>query len=206
MNRNPIVSGWLIPLLQALTTGGLSAVAAYAVTAVAGWDRAIALAVFALVAFFAWLNYKHRWEYLLAALDGVEMADSAWPGSQPEAREPVPALETIRVELIQENGRRGDFIDLPVDNFQAHEVAHILSRPGASFSYATLAGPGKPLSRTEFEVLSRIFLTRGLAVWNNPRAHNQGMSLTAAGRAVLRKIADTRSPTGVYQVARDNHG
>ena len=65
---------------------------------------------------------------------------------------------------------------------------------GVGFSHAGLAGPHKPLSRSEFEALRDEFVARGLAVWRNPEAHGQGLELTAAGRGMCRKFAELPEP------------
>jgi len=88
--------------------------------------------------------------------------------------------------LERENG--ADFINLPIGQKQAGRVFYLLT-VGRDLSLASLAGPGKPLSRSEFEALRDELISRGLAAWKNPNYHNQGATLTAAGRAVCKKFA-----------------
>jgi len=57
------------------------------------------------------------------------------------------------------------------------------------FSHASMAGPGKPLSRSEFESLRDAMIARGLAYWVNEHSTNQGCRLTHAGQAVMRGLA-----------------
>ena len=99
--------------------------------------------------------------------------------------------KTTRVDIVASNPegvyQSGRFIDLPISEEKIRGVASqfILTE---SFSMATMAGAGKPLSRTEYEILRDKFITRGLAYWVNDNYHNQGVSLTLAGRALMRRI------------------
>lgn len=101
-------------------------------------------------------------------------------------------VSKVRVEVISDGGRQGDYLDLP-EGFSVELMADVcqrLLRSGASFSMGYLSGNGKPLSRSEFELLRDLFIGRGLAVWNNARSKNQGVTLTAPGRAVVKRFAE----------------
>lgn len=192
MEDNPLVSGWLVPLLQSLTTGALSGIAAWAILAVTDSDRRFALLIMAIVSILSWLAYKSRWESILAAFGGIEL------DSQPEPAPEPAAVDVVRVELIQDNGHRGSWIDLPLDDWQAVHVARLLTT-GAQLSHAALSGRGKPLSRAEYEALRTVMLQRGLARWINTRARSRGLELTPAGRAVMKRIAQATSPADLHQ-------
>src|SRR3990167_4392499 len=65
-------------------------------------------------------------------------------------------------------GMEGHYVPLPITKNQLRQVANLIIQ-GASFSHATLAGPGKPLTRSEYEALRTRLEQRG---WIAPRNHN----------------------------------
>jgi hypothetical protein len=109
--------------------------------------------------------------------------------------EPSPELyrvETVRVELMQENGEAGAWLDLPIDRGRLVELCKGIEA-GSTFSLASFGGRGKLLSRSEFEGLRDEFIKRGLARWVSPHAHNRGLELTGSGRALIRTIGRQES-------------
>lgn len=104
--------------------------------------------------------------------------------------EPETPREALQVELLENHGHRQrlSFIDLPGSDRQLISLAQgILNGKGTG--EASWTGAQGPFSRSEFSALRDALIRRGLATWLNPNAHAQGWELTAAGRAVMRKIA-----------------
>jgi len=100
---------------------------------------------------------------------------------------------TTRVELIQNNGQWGDWLDVPIPTEKIIAVAEIIVT-GGDFTYACLAGRGKALTMNEYSALRTFFISKGLAVWINPAGHNQGCALTGSGRAIMRRFAELPPP------------
>ncbi len=109
-----------------------------------------------------------------------------------EAVEPLDP-EILRVELTRDGGRRMDYIDLPGTPAQLRTLA-LGPLNGKGTGEAAWTGAGNPFSRSEYAALRAAMLQRGLAAWTNPDHHAQGWELTAAGRAILRKVADPPTP------------
>ena len=187
---SPIVEGVVVPGLQAAITGVLTGLAALAVSA---WLKlpywGIGATAFTLAALAAWLSYRGRWAWVLERMLGVDINRDGLIG-QPEP-EPEPA-QSLRIELVQDEGRRGEFIDLPYPEKLPLLAGGLLE--GRQFSLTAWTGKGQLFSRSEFETLRAELLKRGLATWNNPAAPAQGITLTGAGRAIFRRLAD-QSPT-----------
>jgi hypothetical protein len=113
--------------------------------------------------------------------------------------EPEPP-RALQVELLENHGNRQRlaFIDLPGSEDQLVKLAQgVLNGKGTSES--EWIGAGNPFSRSKFAAVRAALLERGLASWSNPDHHAQGWELTAAGRAVMRRIAqleETALPRG----------
>ena|SRR3990170_3213804 len=132
----------------------------------------------------AWLLSLGWWR---ARVSGLDLA-------------PIPARvypTTVRAEVIASDPSgayiEGRYCDFTVSANKLRRMGRRISA-GVGFSHAGLAGPHKPLSRSEFEALRDEFVARGLAVWRNPEAHGQGLELTAAGRAMCRRFAELPEP------------
>lgn len=180
MQKKPIQAGWTLPLLQSITSGLIIGGAFTAAAALFGWDLKIGLLTGMIAAGLFWFGYQERWQRFTIPVPEPE------PTAPQVMAAEIQAPQTVRVELKVENG--ADYISLPISQAKAERVFYLLS-VGRDFSLASLAGPGKPLSRSEFEILRDVLIERGLAEWINPNAHNQGVKLTAAGRAIMRKFA-----------------
>jgi len=78
--------------------------------------------------------------------------------------------------------------DLPVDMGTLIKVCeHLYS--GGDFSLASLGGPYKPLSRSQFESLRDVMIADGLARWKDENAHNLGAFLTHEGLEMVKHFA-----------------
>ena len=187
--------GLIVPGLQALITGVSCGVAALAVTAWFGlpW-LAIGGTVAAVTMAGAWLSYRGRWAWTLERLLGVDLNNDSVIGQpQPD----LPALpESVHIELIQDQGRRGDYIDLPATPTQLKALASGIVNQNRQFALTLWAGEAGIFTRPQFEKLRAELIDRGLAEWKKADAPNQGCKLTPQGLAVMRYFAsDHYSPT-----------
>ena len=165
-----------IPLLRSLITGLLAGVLLFALGALFAWDSPGALAAIGGISISLlvwWVSVRQAWRVLGGDL-----------GQVVEIIEP----ERVRLQLNHQDGQGADWLDLPVELPRMIAISERVL-DGGSFSHASLAGPGRPLSRSEYETLRDVFLARGLASWINPEAHSQGLRLSGKGRAVARGFA-----------------
>jgi hypothetical protein len=97
------------------------------------------------------------------------------------------ALPPIQVEVT--SGQKQVYLELPGKPEALAALARgvLAGRPMAEDSWSGRAGP---FSRSEFRQIRDTLIERGLATWRNPDAKAQGCELTAAGRAVFRRLAD----------------
>jgi hypothetical protein len=190
--QDDIISGFVVPIAQATTTGSLAGGAAWAAAVTWRWSEPIAWAVivFAVVTFIAWAVYRGEWRRAVDVVLGVI------PPIDPAPAE-VYQQEVVKIQVISQDPggafAAGIWADLPLTLELATQAARRVVATGA-FSHASLAGPGRPLTRSQFETLRDEFIARGLAVWNNPGAHSQGVTLTAAGRATIKRLATITPP------------
>jgi hypothetical protein len=187
---NSLQDGVIVPGLQAGITGGVCGVAAAAITAwfdlpfwaIGGTTAAVAMAG-------AWLSYRSRWQWLLEKITGADLNADGFVGEPTQPTAPVLPLPPIRVELASNNGHSVDFIDLPVKPEKLSALARGLLA-GRSFNQTAWTGSAGIFSRSEFDALRDTMIERGLLAWRNPESKAQGCDLTAAGRAVMRRLAD----------------
>lgn len=181
-NEN-LTAGVALPFLQAAIGGilaGASVGALVAVFKLAVSPWAAGGLASCLFAFYSWLSYRGRWSWRLERLLQVDLDQDGFIGQPPQA-------EHVRVELIQDQGRNQQFIDLPSPDKLPQLAAGLLE--GRTFSQSVWTGGGQLFTRGEFETLRAELLRRGLASWKNPDAPAQGIILTAAGRAIFKRLA-----------------
>lgn len=179
-----------VPALQALLLAvawGLVASVVVSVVVICSgvaWWLAVAAFVVVAVAVLAWqatagvqLRRDLLWRREL--LEGVDLDGDGVVG--------CPPSPSMCVEVAE--GRSTRFVELEVEPDQAARFARgvLAGRPLAEASWT---GRGALFSRSEFRGVRDELLERGMAVWVNERAHAQGVVLTAAGRAVFRRLAD----------------
>jgi hypothetical protein len=121
---------------------------------------------------------------LIESVLGVDLNRDGFIGV-PDPEPPPPA---VRVIVDQIDGQAGEWLDLPLEPDQLIGVSRALVEGGA-FSHASLAGPGRPLTRAGYELLRDEYLRRGLLRWYDDRSHNQGLRLTSKGQALTRHFA-----------------
>lgn len=191
---NHFTSGVVIPGAQAIITGVLCGIAALAITA---WFNlpfwAIGGTAAAVIMAGSWLAYRSRWQIVLENLLGVDLNHDGRIGTQPLPQAlPAPQAEQVRIELVQDQGRRGDFIDLPYADRLPQLAAGLTN--GRQFAQAAWCGQSGIFSRSEFDALRDTMIERGLMAWKNPEAKAQGVVLTAAGRSVMKRLAGSTPP------------
>lgn len=174
-----------VPFVQSLITGVLMFVVVLALSWLLEVDEPIMSGLLAgsVAACVAWLSLLSRWLGLADSMAG------AYYG-QADDSEPVEDFEheSVRIELVQDNGRNMQFFDLPASEQQLSMLADGLLR-GTSFSEASWSGNGALFSRSQFRQIRNEWLKRGWLSWVNPQARAQGMMLTPAGKAVARHFA-----------------
>ena len=96
---------------------------------------------------------------------------------------------TVKLQ-IQEDNDNAKFahLPLPLDELKTIARATLNGRP---FSHDSWCGADKLLSRSQFEDLRNWLLKVGYARWLNDSNHNQGLVMTAKGKAFWKAISET---------------
>lgn len=183
----------IVPLFQAGVTGILIALCAVSLVHYLAPGTALFppfLLVWTGSTLVSWLAYRARWQYVIERVLGVDLNNDGYIGAPsiqvaPYAEPPVITPQVMRVILDQEHVT--DFIDLPYPEKIPQLASGLLE--GRTFKAETF---NHLFHRSEFERVRDEMIRRGLATWKNERAHAQGVELTAAGRAVMRKVAEDR--------------
>lgn len=182
--------GFWLPLVQSLATGVIMAVVAYAISSLIDIEREwhVALLVGSTSAGLVWLASLGLWRRVVFRPEQMDYAPLEYltqiPAIETEDIEP----ETVRIELVENEGRTVKFIDLPITQEQLARLAVGLLN-GRPMSEASWTGGGNLFSRSEFARLRDTMLERGMLVWNSPNAKARGVSLTHAGMACMRYFA-----------------
>lgn len=181
----------LIPAVQTFLTGIILGTGAALLAWLAGSEKYLewGIAVWAATMIISWLMLLGRSWRLIERVLGVDLNNDGIIG-EPELEPPLPK---VRVIVDQIDGHAGEFIDLTLEPERLVGVSRSLME-GSTFSHSSLAGPGRPLTRAEYEQLRDEFLRRGLIRWYDDRAHNQGLRLTAKGQALTRHFAQMAPP------------
>lgn len=178
-----LASDVAVPLLQAAVTGCMAGLALVIIANLAELD----IDLFYLwggaslgVGFIAWLVLLGQTRRLLWAIERLVGLDL--DGDQVSG----PPTK-IQVEVTQ--GKQQMYLELPGSPQALATLARgVLG--GRSFAEDSWSGRGQPFSRGEFRELRDALIERRLATWRNPDAPTQGVVLTAAGRAVFRRLAE----------------
>jgi hypothetical protein len=174
--------GCFLPLAQAIGTALFSGGIMAGVAAWQRWENVgyISLITGAAAGFFWWVSSLELWRREVYR-DPVQLID------QPRV------IPKVRIELVRDEGRSLDFIDLPIDQDRLIPLAR-----GVLAGENTLSETGTSgiLTRSEFTALRSELIRRGLAAWNNPGCAARGIALTRGGQAAFRSFAMmTTSPT-----------
>ena len=153
-----------------------------------------AMAITALAVFLAvFLSTSRRGQWLVERLVGADLNGDTFIGQPDQQMLPAPA-ERITVEVVQESGRRGDILDLPIDREKLTALASGLTQ-GRQFAQSVWTGNGAVFTRSEFEATRTALITAGLLTWNKDGHPSQGVRVTPAGRAIFRRLAGQHPPT-----------
>lgn len=147
-----------------------------------GWGLAAGGGTFCI----SWLGGLTWWR---SRIENIGKHDQVIPAEYP--------AEVVRVQVEQNAGHWVDYLDIPLDREKLVSVSKAIAG-GAGFSLSALGGKGKSLTRSEFESLREYLVSHGLAFWTRPGSHTRGSELTAAGRALFRRLAadeDLTHPT-----------
>jgi hypothetical protein len=199
-DQSPVTGAVVVPGLQAAITGALCGAAAGLVVILFKIDFSAigaAAGVWILSTLVSWLSYRGRWQRVLELVMGVDLNESGGIGDDPN-QAPGPSPDRITVELLQDGGRRGDFIDLPYPERLPALASGLLD--GRQFSQTAWASGGQLYSRAEFETMRAELLRGGLIRWVREGSPKQGTELTPAGRAIMRRLCgrdDLPPPPGL---------
>jgi len=180
----------LVPAAQAAVTGcAVGALAAVLILAlqldVTGWA---AVAVGCVAAAVAWLWLLRDARRLLRTSETLTRRDA---GELP----PSPAADSLRLEVQTDGGRHWllDELQTTRDKFNTWARAALAGR---SLAQGAWTGAGGCFSRGEYDRLVAALVRAGILRYVNPNAHAQGLTLTAAGRATLRRITEEETGHG----------
>jgi hypothetical protein len=185
-----VLSGLMLPALQAAVTafliGGIAAALAGLLQVPRWWLWGLLLGLLAGAIY--WVSFAARWQNCVFAPPIVRAAHQVIE-HKPTRALPEHTERTLRLTVVQDQGRRADILRLPVSDAQMAALAAGLAA-GQPFSLGTWTGQGKPFSRAEFEGLRAALVERGVLRLRNKRAPAQGYELSPMGRALMRRYAD----------------
>jgi hypothetical protein len=186
-----IESAILIPTIQAMLTGGLVGGAAFSAANIWNWQDPIVWGVtgFSLVTLGSWLLYRGEWRRGVDVLLGVVLPVEAEPTQEYQATTYITVVAEDPAGAFQAAQR----LNVALDPLLISKAASRAIATG-NFSHASLAGPGRPLTRAQYEILRDEFIARGLLYWNCDYAHTRGVSMTRAGREAIEYLAKTPTP------------
>jgi hypothetical protein len=186
--QETITGAVVIPLLQAVTTGALIGTTAGAAGWALRWENpgAVGLATGAAVASLAWVSYRADWSDRIRAVLGIE------PPTQTTTTA-AAFNQTVRLEILSDGGRSGDYLSLPGGRERLIILAKGLTS-GKPLTIRTWTGNNGVYSGSEFEQLRAELISRGFARWQSEHDHRAGATLTGKGAAVMRGLSLTSSP------------
>jgi len=170
--------GLLLPIGQALLTGILTGGVTLAISTLAGWKQAQAIAAAAatIAALIAWLALLRGWRLIVASQAGVEL--------NPPPLAPDEPRSTL-LEMSINDGATLRYAELPASFEQLRALAAgVLG--GATLSESVWT-PGL-FTRSEFAKVKAALVRRGLAE-NRSRDPARGIQLTRAGEAAFSWLA-----------------
>lgn len=174
-------AGIWLPAVQAIISGVIVGILALSLAMLEKWSSPalVGLAAGGVVCALVWFISLAGWRRIVY---GVEVVTGQDIDSDHVIGDPV------RVELRSNDGHHVELIDLPIDTARMVRIAQGL-QDGLTLSESAWTGGDGILSRSEFSALRAELLRRGLAAWNSPRTPARGVSLTPAGRAIVRRYA-----------------
>jgi hypothetical protein len=189
-----------IPFSQAVLTGVVTSIIAFACALTLGWEKPFLWLLwgFLLPTAVLWLILLKRWVKLTDWLPTVERMtnlDINRDGEIGAKTIPEPKQLTVTVRDIHDQGHLSVMrYDLPVDEKQLQAFAAGIEQ-GVSLAEANWIGPSNPFTRDEYRAFRGVLIRRRWVELSNHKAANQGFQMTRAGLAVMREIARSCSPT-----------
>lgn len=180
----------IVPITQALVTGLFIAAAVGAVVYLLNLSKpwAWALLAFVLTSAGCWLFLLRDWRgIVLHRLETITDRDL-------DGDLIIGAPQKVRVEIAEDNGRKMQFVDLPGDPDAIEKLAAGLLA-GKALSEGQWTGAGAPFTRAAFVQLRDELILRGLAEWIVKGSPTRGARLTSRGRAVMRYLSNTPTPS-----------
>lgn len=191
-----IQAGVVLPLLQAVITGGLGGIVLLVLSVKFRWRDAWlhALLFWLIVTALTWLYLQRHW--LLMAFERITGADLNRDGRiGGDLHEAATPVVRVKLDEIKENRHfQQHTYNIPATLDQMAELAKGVLEQEIAFSERSWAGSGKPFSSAEFRNLRSELIRRDLVVLANPKDSRLGYAFTAKGRAVLRGFLDESSP------------
>lgn len=199
-----VVSGVVLPFLQALITGALGAGTATSAVWYFEWGKLMeTFAVsFIGITLLVWVILLSDWRALLWAVERAASFDVDGDGfvgnpepvvveRSPEIPPLLPSFNPVRLE-VRTNTSTGynlEFLDLPVSEEQA-SVFFPAVAGGATLAENYWCGQGKPFAQSEFRDLRERMIEQKWLFWRNPQEPRQGVELTRAGKAMVRYLGE----------------
>lgn len=188
MDTEDFQRGVTVPVIQSgclfMLAGGL----ALGLALLKGWEKAWELALGAgCVMAGIWLVSRFAIYWSLYVEDRRMVYEVNSP-----ALEIRDEPEHFELRLVSMDGRRQEFLDLPVDHERFRQLAEEIVLRGTAISEETLTGSGKLFSKDEWNQLRDEMVRRELLEWRSDRSRASGLRLTAKGYEVMRGMV---SPT-----------
>lgn len=193
-DKRDLISGLLLPVGQAATSGILVALAV-----VSCWKLSQGVTAWRLFGsalsvggFIAWLFILRRWSTWIDSDHGI---------TPPAPVEIINPVETIRVTLESQAAPylALEWLDIPLNYDQLTGVC--LDLQARNYDTANLGGAGRALTRAEAERFRDYLISHGLAEWLRPDSHVVGWRLGGAGRALVRRVCEIAN-NNTYPPAR----
>lgn len=171
-----------------------------------GYPWHLAAGTWSVIQAGTWITLVRKWGRLINALERSLDVDIDGDGDIGIEDDQQPYQPAVRVEVIEDEGRKGTFASLPASTDQLATLARGLLIQKKSLSDQTWAGSGRPFSRPAFQMLKSELLARGLAAWNSPGTPARGMTLTRPGQAVMRYFLTLDQPPTLSNAKYTNEG
>jgi hypothetical protein len=194
----------IIPLIQALLTGLVLSILAFAAALTFGKPKPWLWLLwgFLLPTAGMWLISVKRWFKLTDWLPNLEQwtkLDLNRDGQIGRLPSVEVAPEPKRMTVTVRDVRDGMFLhmnhyELPVSEDQLRAFALGVGQ-GLSLAEANWIGPAHPFTRDEYRAFRGELIRRRWVELSNHKSANQGFQMTRAGEAVMREIAKSPSPT-----------
>lgn len=182
-----------VPIAQSVFTALVAGLGALGVALAAGWAKpglwAVLGALVALVSSWLALLRQHRdllWEIeTLAGADLDRDGAIGVPLVDPEPR-------TVRAEIIEDNGQRIRYVDVPLSDRELATLAAGVLQDGVTFSRRSLSDADL-LEAERYSDVKDALLEGGLLRYRGDGPH-AGVEVSPAGRAFLRQYLSVAEP------------